>query len=187
MDFSELIQKRRSVRNFEDKEVPLEVITEIINDAVQAPSASNEQPWRFIIIRDTDLMRRMSDESKTNLLSEIEKNPEHGSRRYEGVLKNADFHVFYNAPAMVIIAGEREWRSVYVDCSLAACYFMLAAADRGLGACWINLGADIRNPELIEEIGLPDDCIIVAPIILGYSKQIPAQPKREAKILKIIQ
>lgn len=187
MEFSELIKKRRSVRNYRDREVPLEVITEIINDAVQAPSASNEQPWRFIIIRDADLMRRMSDESKANLLSEIEKNPEHASKRYEGVLKNPDFNVFYNAPAMVLIAGEKDWRSVYVDCSLAACYFMLAAADRGLGTCWVNLGADIRSPELIEEIGLPTDCVIVAPIILGYPKQIPAQPKREAKILKIIQ
>jgi len=187
MEFSELIKKRRSIRNYENREVPLEIITEIINDAVQAPSASNQQPWRFIIIRDADLMKRMSDESKANLLSEIERNPQHSSKRYEGVLRNPDFNVFYNAPCMVIIAGEKDCLSVYVDCALAACYLMFAAADRGLGSCWVNLGADIRSPALIGEIGLPPDCIIVAPIILGYPKQIPAQPKREAKILKIIQ
>ena len=67
--------------------------------------------------------------------------------------------------------GPRDYRSLDVDCSLFACYFMLAAAARGLGTCWIALGSNVRNAELLREIGIPDDCRIVAPIIIGLSEK----------------
>ena len=64
---------------------------------------------------------------------------------------------------------------------------MLAAASRGLGTCWVNFGTEIHDPEIINELGIPDNCTIVAPIILGYPEIIPGAPKRkEAEILKII-
>jgi nitroreductase len=65
---------------------------------------------------------------------------------YRPVLENADFNVFYNAPCLVYIAGPRDIRSIQVDCALAAAYFMLSAADRGLGTCWVDLGSVIRDP-----------------------------------------
>jgi len=47
MEFSELLDKRRSVRDFEDREVPLDLIQEIINESIKAPNAGNMQLWRF--------------------------------------------------------------------------------------------------------------------------------------------
>ncbi len=69
--FIELLNKRRSIRHFEDKGVSLEIIRKIIKESCLAPSASNGQPWKFIIVNNKDLIKRLSDESKKNLLSEF--------------------------------------------------------------------------------------------------------------------
>jgi len=186
-DFAELLKTRRSIRDFEEKQVPTDIITEIIKESTLAPSSGHGQPWRFIIVNNRDWIKKLSDESKANIIKGIEENPDSPSKRYEGALRNKDFNVFYNAPALVIIVGPKNIRSVYVDCSLAACYFMLAASAKSLGTCWINLGAEIRDPEIRKEIGLTDDLAIVAPIIIGHPRKIPNPPPRnEPQILKVI-
>ncbi len=78
-------------------------------------------------------------------------------------------------------------RSLQVDCALAASYFMFSAADRGLGTCWVGLGTNIQDAKIREHVGMPKDYRIVAPIIVGYPKNIPGRPdNREARILKVI-
>jgi nitroreductase len=186
-EFIELLKRRRSIRNFEDKAVPLDLIREIIEESCLAPSAQNGQPWRFIIVNNREWIRRLSDESKKNLLSFIEKNPDAPIKKYEAALRDKDFNVFYNAPCLVYIVGSRNLRTLQVDGALAACYFMFSAVERGLGTCWIGLGMHIENPELREHIGMPDDYRIVAPVILGYPKSVPETPERSApQILRIV-
>ncbi len=186
-DFASLLQKRRAIRDFQDKEVPPAVVREIIQDACLAPSAGNGQPWKFIVIHNRDWMRRLSEESKKNNLSQIEKDPNSPMKKYEVRLRDKDLNVFYNAPCLVYIVGSRDVRSCAVDCALAACYFMFAATARGLGTCWVALGADLRDPLILKGIGLPESCRIVAPIILGYPKSIPSAPVRnDPEILKIL-
>jgi len=64
---------------------------------------------------------------------------------------------------------------------------MFAAAARGLGTCWVALGANIRAPQLRGELGIPDTYRIIAPIILGYPKAIPAPSERHAPdILRVV-
>lgn len=187
VDFNDLLMRRRSIRNFEDRDVPLELVRKIIQDSCLAPSSGNGQPWRFIIIRNRGWIQRLSDESKKNFLSYLDKNPDASIKKYETALTKEDFNVFYNAPCLVFILGPKNIQSVYVDCTLAACYFMFAAAAMGLGTCWVGLGSNIRDPEIREAIGIPEDCQIVAPIIVGYPKGVPAPPDRnEPQILKIV-
>jgi nitroreductase len=82
----------------------------------------------------------------------------------------------------------KDKRSATVDCALAASYFMLSAADRGLGTCWIDLGAAIKDPVLKKDIGLSEDYHIVATLALGYPVRIPGTPPRnEPNILKIVE
>jgi nitroreductase len=186
-DFSELLKKRRSIRDFKDKKVPLEIINEIIKESCMAPSSANGQPWRFIIVNDKDLIKRLSDESKKNILLHIENNPDSPSKQYATALRNPAFNVFYNAPSLVFVVGPRQTRSLYVDCALAACYFMFSASARDLGTCWIGFGTNIQDPDLLRLIGMPEDQKIVAPIIIGYPKSIPNIPERiDPQILKIL-
>ncbi|UCE51281.1 MAG: nitroreductase family protein [Desulfobacterales bacterium] len=186
-EFIELLKKRRSIRHFENKEVPLKIIRDIIKESCLAPSAANGQPWRFIIINDRDLIKRLSDDAKKNLISYIEKNPDAPTKKYEAALRNPDFNVFYNAPCLVYIVGSKQVRNLYVDCALAACYFMFSASERGLGTCWVGLGTSIQDPNLLKLIGMPEDHKIVAPLIIGYPNSIPSPPERnEPQILKIV-
>ena len=74
MDFSELLDKRRSVRDYEDKEVPMDVINEIISDSIKAPNAGNMQLWRFIIVNNKEQVKRLSDLNKKAIIADIEKN-----------------------------------------------------------------------------------------------------------------
>jgi len=133
------------------------------------------------------MIKRLSDENKKNLLSLLEKNPDAPIKKYEGALRDPDFNIFYNAPCLVYIVGSKDLLSLHVDCALAACYFMFSASQRGLGTCWIGLGTNMKDPELFRLMGMPGDFQIVAPIIVGYPKNIPEIPERmEPRILKIV-
>ena len=186
MDFKELLAKRRSVRDFEDKPVPIDLVKEILKDAVKAPSAGNRQPWKFIVVSNKAWIKRISDASRDIILKGIEKNPDSPMKKYEQVLRQKDYNAFYNAPCLVLMVGP-EMPTIRMDVSLAACYFMMSATTRGLGTCWVAQGAEVRDAELLKEIGLPEGHRIIAPIILGYPKAIPAPTERnEPVILKII-
>jgi nitroreductase len=186
-DFAVLLKKRRSIRDYEDREVPLDIMKEIVRESCLAPSSGNGQPWQFIIINDKAVIKKLSDESKRNLLADIAMNPNSPSKKYEEALRDPNFNVFYNAPCLVYFIGYKDIRSLQVDCALAACYFMFSALEKGLGTCWIGLGKFIQDPELCLLIGLPDDCRIVAPIIIGYPKVVPDATERMGpRILKIV-
>jgi nitroreductase len=104
------------------------------------------------------------------------------------MLQNEAFHIFYHAPAVVLILGEENLKNLYADCSLAAGYLMMSAASKGLGTCWVNFGTEIYDPELRKELGIDKNLTIVAPMALGYPEKIPATPNRkEPQILKVIQ
>ncbi len=188
MEYRELLIKRRSIRNFKDTPVANELLLEMIRESTLAPSSGHSQQWRFVIVNNRGMMKRISDESKRNILKRIEDNPNDYAKRYEAAMRNPDYNVFYNAPALVIVAGPADYRNLLVDCALCAGCFMNAAVARGLGTCWVNLGSDVREPALRGELGLGDDLRIVAPIIVGYPESIPAALKREEPvILKMIQ
>lgn len=187
MDFTTLLLNRRSIRDFLDRDVPLVLVEEIIQDTRLAPSASNRQPCRFIIIRDRNMIERLSGESKRNLMADLARNPGLPLKQYETTLADEKFNVFYNAPCLVYFIGPSDLFSLDVDCALAAAYFMFSAANRGLGTCWVGLGANIRDPTLRNEIGVPEGCRIVAPVILGYPKRVPSAPQRRApEIVKVV-
>ena len=186
-DFEELLRTRRSIRDYEDRSVPADLIRKIIDDSCMAPSAGNRQPWRFVVIHDRSLIRQISDHCKGNHVAEIETNPDSPLKQYESALRNRSFNIFYNAPCIVYVLGNRNLHSIYVDCSLAASYFMLSAANRGLGTCWIGLGARISDSALLDKVGVAAQDCIVAPIIAGYPKKIPPPPPRREAVIAEIQ
>jgi nitroreductase len=187
MDFKSLLTNRRAIREFQDKEVPLHVLKEIIQDTCLAPTASNLQPIKFVIIHDREQIRKLSDESKKSLLDDLVRDPDLPLKQYEGALRDGQFNVFYNAPCLVLFVGPKDVYSLDVDCGLTATYFMFSATSKGLGTCWIGLGANIRDKKILGEIGVPSDCRIVAPVIIGYPKSIPPASERHSPdILKVI-
>ncbi len=101
MDYQALLQNRRAIRDFQDRELPLSILKEMLQETCLAPTASNGQPCRFIIIRDREFMKRLSTESKDNLLADVAANPALPLKKYEAVLRDEGFNIFYNAPCWV--------------------------------------------------------------------------------------
>ena len=187
MTFTELLKNRRAIRDFQDKDVPLKIVEEILQESTLAPSASNGQPCRFSIVNCRKTLKALSDESKTNLLEDFAGNRTSLNPSYADMLRNESFNVFYNAPCLIYVIGSKSVGSLDVDCALAASYIMFSAASRGLGTCWVALGAYIRDPKTKALLGIPDGGEIVAPIIIGYPKEIPAASERHApRILRVI-
>jgi nitroreductase len=187
LTYPEILKNRRAIRDFQEKEVSVDLVKEILQESCLAPSASNAQPCQFIIVNNREFMKKLSDESKKNLLQDFAENKSALNPGYVDMLRNEGFNVFYNAPCVIYIIGSKSIRLLDIDCALAAIYIMFSAVQRGLGTCWINLGAYIRDQKLKAELGIPDDCRIVAPVIIGYPKDIPAASERHApRIIKIV-
>ncbi|WDV46918.1 nitroreductase family protein [Clostridiaceae bacterium M8S5] len=187
MNYDELLIKRRSIRKFKNEAVSNEIIIEMINESIYAPSSGNEQSWKFSIVSDIKLMKKISDEAKINILKRIELNANDYAKKYKEMLSNINYNIFYNAPSVVFIFGDKKLKNMIINCSLAASYFMMSATSRNLGTCWINFATEIKSPYLLKELGISENFKIVAPIIIGYPEQIPHIPSRkEPEIIKII-
>lgn len=187
MQFDELIIKRRSIRNYIDKPISQDIILKIIEDSTFAPSSSNEQPWKYIIVQNKALIKEISDKAKATLLDRILQNPSDYAGKYKKMLANSKYNIFYNAPCVVFIVGDKNLKNTKTNCSLAACYFMMSATAHGLGTCWINFATAIQSTDLMQKLGISQSYEIVAPITIGYPVHIPDVPnKNNPDILNII-
>jgi nitroreductase len=157
-------------------------IRRLIDAAVQAPSASNVQPWTFTVVRDQAVLDRISDEAKSHLLAALPAGPE--SERRRASLTDDSFQLFYHAPALIVISGRSQGPWVAEDCALAAQNMMLAAYSVGLGTCWIGLVQRYLNTtDGKNALGLPEAWVPVAPIIVGYpTAETPPVARREPEI-----
>lgn len=182
MEFDEIIQHRRSVREYQPQPVQRETLLELIDAAVQAPSAMDEQPWHFTIVTDKALLARMSQNAKVQLLAASARGPHIDHIRE--MLSDPKFNIFYDASALVIISASRTLQWAVEDCALAAENLMLAAHARGLGTCWIGFAqAWLDTPEGHAAVGLDESLLPVAPIIVGVPKNVPLHaPRRKAQV-----
>jgi len=178
MDIMEAIYGRRAVRQFTSQPVDQPTLQKLIAAAIQAPSAVNEQPWLFFIVRDRSLPARISREAKAHML----KTTPVGlvSHHFQQLLSNPDFDIFYGVPVLIVIACKAPSPWAVEDCSLAAENLMLAAHALGLGTCWIGFAqAWLGTPEGKAALDLPPNCIPVAPIIVGHPQSAPPPVHRK--------
>lgn len=182
MDLEDAIYTRRPVREFTPEAVERETIYQLIDAAVQAPSAVNEQPWVFSVVQDQSLLGRISNESKAYMLRTLPTGP--ASHHLQEMVNNPGFHIFYHAPALIVISSIENNQWAVENCSLAAENLMLAARAAGLGTCWIGFAQGwLGTPEGKAAIQLPTSYLPVAPIIVGHPKVMPPPvPRKEAEI-----
>ena len=182
MEFSEVIAGRRAVRDYTNEAVDEPTIRHLIDAAVQAPSAVNEQPWTFTVVRDQRLLDRISDEAKAYMLANMPAGPH--SDHFQILLTDPRFQIFYRAPALVLIAAHTPGPWVVEDCTLAAENLMLAAYAGGLGSCWIGFAQGYLNsPAGKTSLAMPATWTAIAPIIVGHPKSAsPPVPRKTPDI-----
>ncbi|HUW67118.1 MAG TPA: nitroreductase family protein [Candidatus Nanoarchaeia archaeon] len=187
----EIIKTRRCVREYTDEPISEEDIEFLIDCARYAPTGFNMQPWSFIVITNKDIMRKISERGKRDLVSLIEpmKNSSQKVNDFLVFLKTEGTDMFYNAPALVIILGNNNALTTDYDCSMAAQTMMLAAHSKGIGSCWIGgVQPTLIDEDLLRELGAPEGFKVVAPLIFGHPKgETPMPEKNKPEVIWLTQ
>ena len=170
----QLIKSRRSIRIYQDKEVPHETIEKLIGIARYSPTGHNDQKVRWLAIDDKEKLMKIEAIGMDWMREMISNNPQM-AEMFAGVLKrmeagNPDF--IRGAPSVVIAYGDKGNPMLSIDCSIALGYFDLAANAAGLGCCWAGFFMMAANtfPALKEVVDLPEDQQVYGALMVGYPK-----------------
>lgn len=191
-DIIEIIKTRRSVRNYKEDPVPDEDIKFLIDCAKYAPSGMNMQPWSFLVIENKETMQKFSENGKKAMIPIAEQIVDNSKNAgsFISFFKTKDTNLFYNAPLLIIIFGNKKSLTADWDCAMAAQNMMLAAHSRGIGSCWIGFALPaLMDEKILLELGAPHGYKAVAPLIFGYphgkaATVIPERREPDVKWLK---
>jgi nitroreductase len=153
----EAIRTRRSIRKYTETPVSDDAIKTLLEAAMAAPSAGNEQPWHFIVIRDRKTLEQIGTE-----------------HRYAQMAKDAQ--------AVIVVCGDEtleQYEGLWIqDCSAATQTLLLAARAQGLGAVWCGVyPAEDRVSAIQKLLALPEHVIPLCLVPIGH----PAEEKPPAE------
>jgi nitroreductase len=148
MQFDQVIQTRRSIRNFKPDPVSDKAISDILEAARLAPSGSNIQPWRFVVIRSQEIKEKLKTATRWKFalkapvimaccteLSSLDSRPDRIVELTQaGVFDNVEMDGEYSPPEK---NQEQLLAYLNMNVGIAITYMMLKAVDLGLGTCWI--------------------------------------------------
>lgn len=167
----ETILSRRSVRAFNEKEVPREELEQILKAAIYAPSGMNRQTWQFTAI--------VNKEKIEELAGLIEK-----------TLSRKGYN-FYKPAALILASNERDSKWGKEDNACALENIFLAAKSLGIGSVWINqLQGICDEPEIrgfLAKVGIPNDHIVYGIAALGYAENEENMKVQKTGVIKIIE
>ncbi len=181
----EAILARRSVRSYRPDQVDRNTVQTLLEAAVRAPTAMQEEPWAFVVMQDHALLRRLSDLAKPIFIEEMRHRNSQGIRHSFDHFTRPNFNIFHGADILIIICAKPSSQFVTADCWLAAENLMLAATAIGLGSCVIGSAVAALNIHKTKaELGIPDEYAAIAPIIVGVPVgDTPATTRKEPMIL----
>ena len=197
----ENIKKRQSVRLFEQKPIPKNIINTIIEAGNWAPSTGDTkeveeggkkkriidyQPWRFVVIQDPEFTQKLFqtiEPLRSNFYEGLKKTvPEmyEQAMKLSEVMEEPKDLVFYSAPVIIYVIGPA---SNSMGCAMVCENIMLAAVSFGLGSCYVGFGAMVKsNAEVVKALDLKGKERIFGPIVLGYPKVNPSE--KQVRILE---
>jgi len=158
MDLFDVIARRRSVRSYEDRAVEDDKLAQVLEAARLAPSAGNRQEWRFVVVRDAELRRKLME-----------------AARGQQFVGDAPVVIAACAPehGHVMSCGHP---SFLVDVSIALEHIALAARALGLGTCWVGA---FEQRLVRDALGIPDSVEVVQLMALGYPTDWPDPKDRK--------
>lgn len=156
MDAMEAILSRRSIRKYTNEDVSDETVKELLEAAMSAPSAGNEQPWHFVVIRDRKILNEIPN-----------------IHPYSGMLREA--------PLAILVCGDeslQKYKGYWVqDCSAATENLLIAINAKGLGGVWLGVyPVEDRVNGIRKLLDMPNNVIPFSLISIGH----PAEQKPPA-------
>jgi nitroreductase len=166
-DLMNTIQQRRSIRRFQERDLPDDILTKLLEAARWAPSWANTQCWNFVVVRDNETKRKIQETVSP---------------------RNPSSKAIVNAPVLLVVCGQLKRSGYYndqyptkfgdwfmYDLGLATQNLCLAAHDSGLGTVIVGL---FEHDKVGEIIKLPPEHEVLVLIPVGYPDHDPSPPKR---------
>jgi nitroreductase len=157
MEFMEVIRRRRSIRKYKPDPVPEEEIKYVLEAARLAPSWANSQCWHFVVVTDEEVKRQVAQAGN------------------EWIAQAPVIIVACADPTKPGTKGDQPY--YLVDIGIAMEHLVLAAADRGLGTCWIGW---FDEEKVKKALGVPENIRVVASTPLGYPDESPDPRPRKS-------
>ena len=142
------ILNRRSIRQYTDQPVPDEILTDLLKAAMAAPSAGNEQPWQFVVIKDRTILNKIP-----------------GVHPYSNMVPKSALAILVCGDMDLVAHGEM-WVQ---DCSAATQNLLIAVQEKGLGAVWLGVFPRKERVEGLHTLlELPEKIVPFALVPIGY-------------------
>lgn len=181
--FWKVIKNRRSVRKFKSDAVPEEHLTKIINAARMAPTAGNQQPWKFLVVQDKKQINKLKKETLASTETFLKDNQKLKGEELSIKMKEAEKRLtegYLSAPAYIVVLTDQNCKyPSYTshDGALAAGYLVLAARALGYGTVYITDAI----PEAVTQkvFNIPDGYKRVCITPIGVPHEWPTKEKKE--------
>ena len=155
MDILELIKTRRSIRKYKQDPVSEEELNKILEAGRWAPSASNRQPWSFIVLRSEETKRKLAE-----------------TLTWGGFLSQAPLGI-------AVVINPRASNHPVEDGAAATQNMLLEAHSLGLGACWIGAYGSVNEESAKDILNVPDDERLLSVIVIGRPAESPQSTRRK--------
>ncbi len=157
MDVYEAMRQRRSVRKFEDRDIPDDVLNRVLEAGVLAPTGRNLQGWKYVVVRDLETKQQLADASEQAFIATAQV-----------------------VAAVVSLDPDREMycgiQAGPVDCAIVIDHMTLASVAEGLGSCWIG---HFDQDKCRDILGVPAPAKIIEMLVLGYPGDSAGDKKRK--------
>lgn len=178
------IKERRSIRQYDTKQIPTGHLDAILEAALFAPTAMNQQKWHFCVVQKKAVLKRMVQITRQNKLNS-------NVAILVKAAENPDYHTYYGAPTVVIVSAEKGAQFAPFDCAAAAQNIVLAAQSLGIGSCIMAsagfLFASEEGEAMKKELGIPKNYEHICSIALGYNGgEKPVAPPRNREVFSHI-
>ncbi len=172
------LKERRSIRAYEPgRQVPEELLQEILQVAMNSPTARNKQKYHFTVVQQPELLEHMDELIRQVMLN--------GSEEHRAKASKPGYSPLHHAPTVIVITGELDGFNVQTDCGIAAGMISAAAEHLGLGACVVGSSVFMfkteEGMELKETLKIPESHKAVCTVTLGYmAGEKPAAPAKKS-------
>lgn len=168
-----LLQERRSIRSFEDRQISDADLEEILKTARFSPTAHNRQLFHFTVVQNKDLIEEMAEAIRQVMLTGTPEQQEKASK--------PGYSPLYHAPTVIMITGDlKSGFNVQTDCGIAAGMIIASAEELGLASCMIGSSVFMfrgdKGDDLREKLQLPEGYNAIGVVAIGYRKGSRPEP-----------